>query len=201
MVKVTKPYVFTGPGGTSVPLASLFEGRQQLLIYHFMFSPESDAGCSSCSFFADHVPNLSHLASRNTSFAAVSRAPIEKIEAFKKRMGWTFPWYSSAGTEFNYDFNVTMDENVKPVMYNFREKKELEERGLGYATRGEQQGMSVFWREKEGGDVFHTYSTYGRGNEKFMGTYQMLDITPFGRQDGRKPDLGFEYHDQYDISS
>jgi len=162
-----------------------------------MFSPDENEGCSSCSYFGDHVPDLRHLHSRNTTFVAVSRAPIAKIEAFKKRMGWKFPWYSSHGTDFNYDFKVTQDETVAPVEYNFRSKDELEKRGMPYHTRGEQPGMSVFL--KDGQDVFHTYSSYARGNEKLLGTYLMLDITPLGRQDGDKElGLGFPYHDQYE---
>jgi predicted dithiol-disulfide oxidoreductase (DUF899 family) len=196
MVKMTKNYVFEGPAGTAT-LSDLFDGRKQLLVYHFMFDPDEDEGCSSCSFFGDHVPDLRHLHSRNTTFVAVSRAPIAKIEAFKKRMGWTFPWYSSYGTDFNYDFKVTEDEAVQPVEYNFKTKDELEKRGMLYHTRGEQPGMSVFL--KDGEDVFHTYSSYARGNDKLLGTYLMLDMTPLGRQDGDKSSgLGFTYHDQYE---
>lgn len=196
MVKLTKNYAFEGPAG-KVSLEDLFEGRKQLLIYHFMFSPDENEGCSSCSYFCDHIPDLRHLNSRNTTFVAVSRAPIAKIEAFKKRMSWKFPWYSSYGTDFNYDFKVTQDEGVAPVEYNFKSKDELEKRGMTYHTRGEQPGMSVFL--KEGQDVFHTYSSYARGIEKLMGTYLMLDITPLGRQDGDKElGLGFPHHDQYE---
>jgi len=196
MVKLTKNYAFEGPAG-KVSLEDLFEGRKQLLIYHFMFSPDENEGCSSCSYFCDHIPDLRHLNSRNTTFVAVSRAPIAKIEAFKKRMNWEFPWYSSYGTDFNYDFKVTQDEGVAPVEYNFKSKDELEKRGMTYHTRGEQPGMSVFL--KEGQDVFHTYSSYARGIEKLMGTYLMLDITPLGRQDGDKElGLGFPHHDQYE---
>ena len=197
MVKLTKKYTFEGPAG-KVSLEDLFEGRKQLLIYHFMFGPDSTEGCSSCSFFGDHIPDLRHLNSRNTTFVVVSRAPIAKIEAFKKRMGWKFPWYSSYGTDFNYDFKVTEDEAVAPVEYNFKSKDELEKHGMTDYMRGEQPGMSVFL--KDGQDVFHTYSSYARGNEKLLGgTYLMLDITPFGRQDGGEGSgLGFPHHDQYE---
>jgi predicted dithiol-disulfide oxidoreductase (DUF899 family) len=195
MVKVDKSYIFSGPDG-SASLSDLFQGRQQLLIYHFMFGPEDAEGCPSCSFFADHIPDLRHLASRNTSFAVVSRAPIEKILAFKKRMGWTFPWYSSLGSDFNYDFHVTQDEAVAPVEYNYKDKETMEKQGMVWAMRGEQPGMSVFL--KEGQDVYHTYSAYARGNEKFLGTYLMLDMTHLGRQDGDAPGLGFMHHDRYE---
>jgi len=195
MVKVEKKYMFEGPAGKAC-FGELFQGRKQLIIYHFMFEPDSDQGCSSCSFYADHFPNLSHLESRDTSFAVVSRAPFAKIEAFKKRMGWNFPWYSSFGTDFNYDFHVTQDEAIAPIEYNFRDKAALEKRGLGYAMQGEQQGMSAFYHEDK--DIYHTYSSYARGNEKYLGTYLMLDITHLGRQDDGKLGLGFSYHDQYD---
>jgi predicted dithiol-disulfide oxidoreductase (DUF899 family) len=195
MVKLEKQYTFEGPNDR-ICLGELFQGRKQLLIYHFMFGPDSDEGCPSCSYYADHVPDLRHLESRNTSFAAVSRAPIAKIEAFKKRMGWTFPWYSSFGTDFNYDFHVSQDESVTPIEYNFKDKATLEKQGLNWAARGEQQGMSAFFRDGE--DIFHTYSSYARGNEKFLGTYLMLDITHLGRQDNDKPGLGFLHHDKYE---
>ena len=195
MVKIEKKYTFEGPKG-AISLDELFQGHKQLIIYHFMFRPEADEGCSSCSFFADHVPDLRHLASRDTSFAVISRAPIAKIEAFKKRMGWTFPWYSSFGSDFNYDFHVAQDETVAPVQYNYMDKETLEKRGLAHFTRGEQHGMSVFLREND--DIFHTYSSYSRGLDKFLSTYHMLDITPLGRQDSKKLGLGFTYHDQYD---
>jgi predicted dithiol-disulfide oxidoreductase (DUF899 family) len=195
MVKLEKEYTFTSSTGP-ITLTDLFDSRPQLLIYHFMFSPDSEEGCSSCSFYADHVPDLSHLHSRNTSYAAISRAPIEKIEAFKKRMGWTFPWYSSYGSDFNYDFHVSLDDAVVPVEYNYTDKKTLEEKGMLWATRGEQPGMSAFL--KEGEEVFHTYSAYARGIEKFLGTYLMLDMTHLGRQDGKKPGLGFSHHDKYE---
>jgi len=195
MVKVEKKYVFEEPNG-SVGLGGLFQGRKQLIIYHFMFGPDADEGCSSCSFYADHIPDLRHLQSRDTSFAVVSRSPIAKIEEFKKRMGWTFPWYSSFGTDFNFDFHVSQDESITPVEYNFKDKATLEKQGLVWVTRGEQHGMSAFFRDGE--DIFHTYSTYARGLEKYLSTYLMLDITHLGRQDDDKPGLGFPHHDKYD---
>jgi predicted dithiol-disulfide oxidoreductase (DUF899 family) len=193
--KVDKPYAFDGPRGKET-LADLFGDKSQLVIYHFMFSPDWEEGCPSCSFYADHTPDLRHLESRNTSYAAISRAPIAKIEAFKKRMGWTFPWYSSFGTDFNYDFHVSLDEAVMPVEYNYTDKATLEKKGLDYATKGEQPGMSAFLRDGE--DIFRTYSAYARGIEKFLGTYLMLDMTRLGRGDGAKPGLGFVHHDKYE---
>ena len=162
-----------------------------------MMAPEQDEACSSCSFVVDHVPDLSHLRHRNTSFVAVSRAPLAKIEAFKKRMGWTFPWVSSFGSDFNYDFHVTLDENVAPVEYNYKDKETLMKEGKTYATKGEQPGLSIFYREDK--DVFHTYSSYARGVEVLLGTYRLLDLTPLGRQEnspGTKMD--FRHHDKYD---
>lgn len=194
MVKMTKDYIFDSTTG-KVTLSDMFDGHKQLLVYHFMFEPDADEGCSSCSFFGDHVPDLRHLQSRNTNFVAVSRAPIDKIEAFKKRMGWKFQWYSCFHSDFGFDFGVSQDEKIHPIGYNFMTKDELESKGHGYNMTGEQPGMSVFL--KEGDDVFHTYSSYARGNEKLLGTYLMLDITPLGRQD-KGEGLGFPYHDQYD---
>ncbi len=197
MVHLDKKYTFEGPSGP-VTLLDLFDGRKQLVVYHFMMDPEWDEGCTSCSFMADHFPNLSHLHSRDTSFAAVSRAPLNKIEAFKKRMGWTFPWVSSFRSDFNYDFHVTQDENVAPVEYNYRDKATLEAEGNAYFTKGELPGLSVFYREDQ--DIFHTYSAYTRGFEGLLGTYVLLDKTPLGRQEeGLAVKMaGWRYHDKYD---
>jgi len=196
MVEVTKNYLFEGPSGEvavrKVNLLDLFEGRKQLIIYHFMFDPNNapegksgapwDEGCDGCSFVADNTPNLAHLHARDTSFVVVSRAPLSKINPFKKRMGWTFPWYSSYGSNFNYDFHVTIDESVAPVEYNFKSKKELEAKGEAYHIEGEQPGVSVFLRD--GDRVFHTYSAYSRGLEQaFLVTFHLLDLTPYGRQE------------------
>jgi predicted dithiol-disulfide oxidoreductase (DUF899 family) len=199
MVKVTKQYTFEGPDGkASLSLLDLFNGRKQLIIYHFMLGPDMEQGCSGCSFFADHVPDLSHLQSRNTSFVAVSRAPIAKIEAFKKRMGWTFPWYSSFGTDFNYDFHATQDESIAPIEYNFKDKATLEKDGQNIFTKGEQPGLSVFYLENS--VIFHTYSAYSRGLEKLLGTHSLLDMTPLGRQEGGTVSgiKRFTWHDKYD---
>ena len=193
MVEIDKDYVFEGPTG-KVGLRDLFEDRRQLIVYHFMFDPEWDEGCNSCSVVADSVGHLAHLQARDTSFALVSRAPLSRIEPFKARMRWTLPWYSSIDSDFNYDFHVTQDETIVPVEYNYRGKAELIEAGLPYLTSGETWGLSVFLRD--GDRVFHTYSTYGRGAEAVLSVYHYLDLTPLGRgeEDGRS--IGsFIYHD------
>jgi len=196
MVHIDKQYTFEAPSG-QVTLLDLFDGRKQLVVYHFMMSPEQEEGCASCSFVADHFPDLSHLRSRNTSFVVVSRAPLVKIEAFKKRMGWTFPWVSSFGSDFNYDFHVTLDDGVRAVEYNYKDKATLEKEGKFFFTRGEQVGLSVFYREDR--DLFHSYSTFSRGLEGLLGTYALLDVTPLGRQEeGAEVSMAWNYHDKYD---
>lgn len=209
VVEVTKPYTFKTESGETVTLEDLFAGRAQLIIYHFMFGPDWEAGCSSCSMVGDAVPDLRALNSHSTSFTAVSRAPIEKIAAYKKRMGWTFPWVSSFESSFNYDFHVTQDESVTPVLYNWKTKAEMEAAGQEFFAKGEQPGHSVFIRggEKfagvgEEGKVYHSYSTYGRGGEPIVNTFTWLDMTPLGRQDdvARSQNLGglgFKRHDEY----
>ena len=184
MVKVDKPYEFAGPEGR-VGLADLFAGRRQLIVQHFMFDPSWDDGCPSCTAGADELSAglLAHLHSRDTTFVAVSRAPLEKLHDYKVRKGWAFPWYSSFGSDFNYDYNVTIDSAVTPVMFNFRTLPELEEVGLGWLGEGssEQPGYSMFLRV--GDDVFHTYSMYARGAEQLGGSYYFLDLTALGRQE------------------
>ena len=184
MVRIEKDYVFEGPDG-SVRLLDLFDGRRQLIVQHFMFDPSWEDGCPSCSAAADEISAglLEHLHARDTTLAVVSRAPIEKIERYKARKGWTFPWYSSNGTDFNYDFHVTLDESVAPVEYNFRDKEELEQAGIGWLADGssEQPGYSVFLRD--GDQIFHTYSMYARGTESLGGSYYFLDLTALGRQE------------------
>jgi predicted dithiol-disulfide oxidoreductase (DUF899 family) len=184
MVKVDKSYEFTGPEG-QVGLSDLFAGRRQLIVQHFMFDPSWDDGCPSCTAGADEISAglLAHLHSRDTTFVAVSRAPLEKLHDYKVRKGWTFPWYSSFGSDFNYDYNVTIDASVVPVMFNFRTLPELEEVGLGWLGEGssEQPGYSMFLRA--GDDVFHTYSMYARGAEQLGGSYYFLDLTALGRQE------------------
>jgi predicted dithiol-disulfide oxidoreductase (DUF899 family) len=185
MVRVEKDYVFTGPEG-EVRLVDLFGGRRQLMVGHFMFRPDWDAGCPSCSAGADEMSegHLRHLATRDTTFVYVSRAPIEKIEAYKARKGWTFPWYSSYGSDFNYDYDVTLDESVKPIVYNYRTAQEYEARGQGGFEGDpplERPGRGCFLRV--GDEVFHTYSVYARGLETIGGSYYMLDETALGRQE------------------
>lgn len=199
LVAIDKDYVFEGPAG-EVGLADLFEGRRQLIVYHFMFLREQGQGCPGCSHFADNMPHLSHLRAYGTAFALVSRAPLAEIETFKRRMGWTLPWYSSFGSDFNYDFHATTDAAVAPVEYNYRDQAELERLGQTYHIQGEQPGLSVFLQD--GGRVFHSYSTYGRGLDLFLNTNNLLDMTPSGRGEGwdGMPDLGVElrHHDRYD---
>ena len=186
MVKIDKEYLLEGPNGEA-SLVDLFEGRRQLIVYHFMFSPEWDEGCPSCSAGADEVSKglLEHLHARETTLAYVSRAPFPKLEAYKAKKGWIFPWYSSYGSDFNYDFHVTLDELVAPIMYNYRTKAEHEQAGTSYYVEGEQpierHGHSCFLRD--GNDVFHTYSMYGRGAETVGGSYYFLDLTALGRQE------------------
>src|SRR5262249_25122629 len=175
MVKLEKEYTFEGPEGPG-SLLDLFEGRRQLIVYHFMFDPNWDEGCKSCSHFADNFTEiLVHLAARDTSFAVISRAPIEKITAFQRRMGWTFPWFSSLDSDFNYDFHVTLDERARSTEYNYANAIELLERGEIWEM-GELPGLSVFYRDCD--EVFHTYSTYQRGLDLLLNTYNYLDLTP-----------------------
>jgi predicted dithiol-disulfide oxidoreductase (DUF899 family) len=185
MVKIEKDYVFEGPKGET-RLLDMFEDRLQLLVQHFMFDPSWEDGCPSCTSGADEISEgmLRHLHIRDTMFAAISRAPLVKIETYKAKRGWTFPWYSSYGSDFNYDFHVTIDPSVAPVEYNFRNADELEASGAGWMLEpgsSEQPGHSVFLRV--GDEVFHTYSSYARGAEWFGGSYAALDLTPLGRQE------------------
>ena len=180
MVEIEKEYTFEGPDGPAT-LLDLFEGRRQLIVQHFMFDPSWDDGCPSCTYALDDLGHLPHLHEKDTSFAVISRAPLTKIESYKQRNGWTVPWYSSFGSDFNYDFHVTLDESVAPVQYNYRDKSELEEAGKPW-YEGEQPGVSVFLRH--GDRVFHTYSTFARGVELLVSTVQQLDLTPLGRQEG-----------------
>jgi predicted dithiol-disulfide oxidoreductase (DUF899 family) len=186
MVRIEKDYAFEGPDGEA-SLLDIFEGRRQLIVGHFMFDPDWDDGCPSCSAGADEISAglLDHLHARETTLVQVSRAPIAKIEAYKAKKGWTFPWYSSFGSDFNYDFDVTIDESVAPAVYNYRTKAEHEQAGTGYYFDAEQPieqpGSSCFLRD--GDDVFHTYSTFGRGAEMTGGSYYFLDLTALGRQE------------------
>ena len=181
MVEVEKDYVFEGPDGKA-SLLDMFEGRRQLIVQHFMFDPEWEDGCPSCTYFSEDLGHLPHLHENNTSFAVISRAPLQKIEAYRRKKNWTFPWYSSFGNDFNYDFHVTMDESVTPAEYNYKSAAEHQRAGMPWYTEGEQPGVSVFLREGE--RVFHTYSAFARGSEHLVSTAMFLDLTPLGRQEG-----------------
>jgi predicted dithiol-disulfide oxidoreductase (DUF899 family) len=181
MVEVEKDYAFEGPDGEA-GLLDMFEGRRQLIVQHFMFDPEWEDGCPSCTYFSEDLGHLPHLHEKDTSFVVISRAPLRKIEAYKRKRGWTFPWYSSFGSDFNYDFHVTMDGSVAPAEYNYRSAAEHRQAGMPWYTEGEQPGVSVFLRE--GDRVFHTYSSFARGSEHLVSTAMFLDLTPLGRQEG-----------------
>ncbi|HMG04219.1 MAG TPA: DUF899 domain-containing protein [Chthoniobacterales bacterium] len=180
MVKVEKDYIFEGPEGKR-SLAQLFDSRRQLIVYHFMFDPDWDKGCRGCTSYVDALGDLSMLHARDTSFAVISRAPLAKLEAYKTLKGWSISWYSSFGSDFNYDFHVTLDDKVAPLEYNYRNKAELEARKGPNLMEGEEHGLSVFFRLGE--DVFHTYSAYARGTESLTDAYTLLDTTPYGRQE------------------
>ena len=191
--KVEKKYVFDGPHGKET-LADLFDGRSQLIVYHFMFGPGWEAGCPSCSFLADHFDgSLVHLANRDVTLVVVSRAPLAQIEAFKKRMGWRFKWVSSFGNDFNRDYHVsfTKEEMAKgKVPYNYDT--------VGFGSE-EGPGASAFYKNATG-DIFHTYSTYARGLDILVGAYNFLDLAPKGRDEDS---LAFtmawvRHHDRYD---
>jgi predicted dithiol-disulfide oxidoreductase (DUF899 family) len=192
-VKVEKDYLFEGPEG-KVSLADLFGTKSQLIVYHFMFAPEWDQGCPHCSFWADHYDSIGlHLGQRDASFSAISRAPIAKIEAFKKRMGWKFRWVSSGGTSFNYDFNAsfTPEENREgTAFYNYRR---------GDAGASDREGASVFYKDSTGA-IYHTYSTFARGIDALNGTYHFLELTPKGRDEGgfEGPQDWVRHHDKYE---
>ena len=190
-VRVEKNYVFEGPDGP-VTLADLFDGRSQLIVQQFMLAPGWEQGCKSCSYMADHTDGMTiHLAHRDATMVAISRAPLAEIERFRKRMGWQFKWVSSYGTDFNYDFGVsfTSEERAKgKVDYNY---------GSFPRDAEELPGVSVFAKD-EGGEVFHTYSTYGRGVEVMMGTYRMLDLTPKGRDEAGGNMAWVRHHDSYE---
>jgi len=191
-IKVEKNYVFDSPSGKKT-LADLFDGRSQLIVYHFMFGPEWKEGCPSCSFNMDHTDGaLVHLAQRDVSFAAISRAPISKIEPFKKRLGWRFTWVSSYGTEFNHDYHASFTEEEVArgkVDYNYE---------MAAFPSAEAPGISVFYKDKDG-NIFHTYSTYARGSEIVLNTYNYLDMVPKGRdEDGLPFTMAWvRHHDRY----
>jgi predicted dithiol-disulfide oxidoreductase (DUF899 family) len=192
-VKIAKSYVFEGPGGKET-LADLFAGKSQLIVYHFMLGPDWSEGCKSCSFLADNYDGIGvHLAHRDVSFVTVSRAPLAKIEAYKKRMGWRFKWVSSFGSDFNADFQVsaTPEELANGTAYYNYQKTTF--------PSDERPGASVFARNPAG-EVFHTYSTYSRGLDMLIGAYHFLDLVPKGRDEA-----GLDYsmawirhHDKYE---
>jgi predicted dithiol-disulfide oxidoreductase (DUF899 family) len=179
MVKLEKAYAFDGPRG-NVSLLDLFQGKRQLIVYHFMFDPAWDKGCPGCTGYVDSIRDLSLLARKDTRFILISRAPLPKLEAYKALKGWTIDWYSSLGSDFNYDFNVTHDESKAPLGYNFLNAAELKAKRHKDTIKGEDHGLSVFFRL--GDDVYHTYSAYARGTESLTDAYALLDTTPYGRQ-------------------
>jgi predicted dithiol-disulfide oxidoreductase (DUF899 family) len=190
-VKIDKKYVFDGPKGRET-LAELFDGRSQLIVYHFMFGPDWEEGCKSCSYLADHFDGANwHLPNRDVTFVAVSRAPLAEIEPYKKRLGWRFKWLSSHGSDFNFDYHVsaTEDEKAKGKMfYNYK---------MDELMSDEMPGLSVFYKN-ENGEVFHTYSTYARGLDMLVGTYNFLDLVPKGRDENSDSTMDWvRRHDRY----
>jgi predicted dithiol-disulfide oxidoreductase (DUF899 family) len=189
-VKVEKDYVFEGPKGKET-LADLFEGRSQLIIYHFMFGPGWGAGCPHCSHWADNFNGvIVHLNHRDVTFIAVSHAPISELAAYKKRMGWNFKWMSSHDSDFNYDYNVSFTPEQmekKETVYNYNTQQ---------PPASEMQGVSVFYKDPSG-DIFHTYSTYARGIDMMNVDYQYLDLTPKGRDENGRGPFWVRRHDEY----
>jgi predicted dithiol-disulfide oxidoreductase (DUF899 family) len=189
--KVEKQYAFDGPNGKQT-LAELFAGRSQLIIYHFMFDPSWDAGCPHCSRWADSFNGIIvHLNQRDVTMIAVSRAPYPKLAAYKKRMGWNFPWVSSGGTDFNFDYHVSFTPQETA------EKKAFFNYAIQDPGHAEREGHSVFYKG-EGGNVFHTYSCYTRGNEIFNIHYHYLDLVPKGRDENGRGPFWVRRHDEYD---
>jgi len=191
-VKIDKEYVFDGPDGEET-LADLFDGRSQLIVYHFMFGPDWEEGCKSCSLLADHFDGANwHLPQRDVTFVAISRAPLPKLDAYKKRMGWRFKWVSSHGNDFNLDSHVSFtkeEEKKNEVYYNYTN---------GEFISDELPGLSVFYQDEDG-NVFHTYSAYARGLDILVGTYNFLDLVPKGRNEDPESTMDWvRRHDQYD---
>ena len=193
-VKVDKTYVFDTPVGKRT-LADLFNGRSQLIVYHFMLGPGWRAGCSGCSFLSDHLDgSLPHLEHHDVTLVAVSRAPLTEIQAYQKRMGWRFPWVSSFGSDFNFDYHVSFTpESIRDgkASYNFAPVPATDD-----AKESELPGLSAFYKD-ETGQVFHTYSTYGRGDEELIGTLMILDRAPKGRNEQKTMDF-VRRHDEYE---
>ena len=190
-VKVDQPYSFDGPDGRET-LAELFDGRSQLLVYHFMFSPDWQAGCKHCSFWADNFDRVVvHLNHRDVTMLAVSRAPYAKLEAYEKRMGWTFKWVSSGETTFNFDYHASFTPQevaAKSGQFNFTIQDPHE---------SDREGVSVFYKDAAG-NIFHTYSAYARGIDMFNTAYHYLDIVPKGRDEGGRGPYWVRRHDEYD---
>jgi predicted dithiol-disulfide oxidoreductase (DUF899 family) len=188
--RVTKSYVFDGPEGKET-LAELFQGRSQLVVYHFMFSPSWTEGCKSCSFWADNFDGIDiHLAHRDITFLAISRAPLPKLEAYRKRMGWRFKWVSAGESGFNQDLRVSFDPEAArngTAYYNY---------GTGVQPQEEMPGISVFHQDRNGG-IYHTYSTYSRGIDLMNGAYNYIDLTPKGRDEADGIMAWLRRHDQY----
>jgi len=192
MVKVEKEYLFNGPDGKET-LADLFEGRSQLIVYHFMFGPGWEEGCKSCSYLADHFDGANwHLPHRDVTLVVVSRAPLSEFASYKKRMGWRFKWVSSHGSDFNFDYHVSFtkeEEKKNKVYYNYTE---------GEFISDELPGLSVFYKDEDG-DIFHTYSTYARGLDPLVGTYNFLDLVPKGREEDPESTMSWvRRHDEYE---
>jgi predicted dithiol-disulfide oxidoreductase (DUF899 family) len=186
--RVEKEYVFEGAAGKRT-LPELFDGRSQLVVYHFMFGPDWEEGCKSCSFWADNFdPNVVHLKARDVTMVAISRAPYEKLAAYEKRMGWSFDWFSSGETDFNFDFGVSFapDQEMEGV-YNY---------GSLPPRNDEREGISVFFKDAEG-SVFHTYSTYARGIDLLNTAYNYLDLVPKGRDEEGRAQSWVRRHDEY----
>lgn len=208
VVRVTHRYTFTdmNEDGTKVSktLKDLFDGREQLIVYHFMFGPDSEA-CPSCTQAVESMSELRHLNSRGVTLVCISRAPIEKIQAYKKRLGFTFPWVSSNGTSFNQDHQATLFEDDPNAQYNFTSKEKLLEKKMPWFTKGEQPGYSCFIMGSskndigEDGIVYHTYSAYSRAGEATNPTMNWLDMTKLGRRDKMSSagGTGFRRHDEY----
>jgi predicted dithiol-disulfide oxidoreductase (DUF899 family) len=190
-VKIDKEYVFDGPKGKET-LADLFDGRSQLIVYHFMLGPGWEEGCKSCSYLADHFDGANrHLPHRDVTLVVISRAPLSELEPYKKRMAWCFKWLSSNGNDFNFDYHVSATEEAKAkkkMFYNYKTDELMSD---------EMPGLSVFYKTEEG-QIFHTYSTYARGLDPLVGAYNFLDLVPKGRDEN--PDSTMDWvrrHDQY----
>jgi predicted dithiol-disulfide oxidoreductase (DUF899 family) len=190
-VKVDKDYVFDGPQGKET-LSELFDGRSQLIVYHFMFGPDWDAGCKHCSFWADNFDRIIvHLNHRDVTMVAASRAPYRKLESYKKRMGWNFKWVSSGNTDFNFDYHVSFtpeEEAKKKAFFNYK---------IQDPDSSDREGASIFFKDAKG-NVFHTYSTYARGIDMVNAAYHYLDLVPKGRDESKLGPSWLCRHDEYD---